>query len=199
MLKTTLLGTLLVGLVLAGCGSNDSDKDSDAGPNGGSGNGASGNGGGGASGANSTGQSGTGGNAGTAAATDGGLPLTCDTSITNVASCGSETCTAPSGLAAQACSVSCCTADNKCGSKNTSTEAMGSALANCALPAEEDQRCAGVFGGGGGGGFTTPCCTADGFCGISFANMGCFDPSSQTGGAPVKCDEAGTGNDAGVN
>jgi hypothetical protein len=188
----TLLGAAIVSLALTACGSNDSGGKDDGGTGanaGTTGNTSGTNGGGGTSGNTSTG------NAGNSADSGMQMMLTCDTTVTSVTSCGSETCTPPDGMAAMYCQVSCCTADNKCGSKNTSSQAAGSPLADCSLPPMEDPRCAGK--GGQASMFGTACCTSDGNCGISLQGSQCFDPSRFTGGTPVKCDEAG--DDAGTN
>jgi len=180
MLMKTVLGTLVTGLLLAGCGSNDKAA-TDAGPAGAAGTAAG-----------TTGVT-AGTTAGGTATADGGMmQLMCDESVTSVAKCGTESCTAPTGPAATMCQVACCTSDNKCGQKNTSSQAAGAGFGSCMLPAVADPRCDGVSQ------FGTACCTAAGTCGSSFMGSACFDTSMLGGGGtPVNCDEAG--QDAGSN
>ncbi len=202
MLKNTFLVTLLVGLVLAGCGSNSPSK-ADAGPGAHAGSGANaGNGGGGSSGSNGTGTAGTG--------SDGGMPATCDKTVTSVAKCGSQSCTAQSTTAAMFCQVNCCTSDNKCGTKSTSSQATGTTAADCTPPATADTRCDVLVPAQLKAFQSVGCCMADGNCGAILFGM-CLDPASLAGqfgvdaGPPnlVKCTDAAkidagtSGNDAG--
>jgi hypothetical protein len=195
MLKNTILGTLLVGLVLAGCGSSSSSKNDAGASNAGT------------TGSNAGTTGGNAGNTGTGTAGSGGTggqgSVTCDTTMTSVAKCGSETCTAPTQ---PMCQISCCTSDNKCGEKNTSNLAAQYGVDKCAVPAVHDARCdslvpagAKTFGGVG-------CCQANGDCGLLIAGQ-CSDLGALAGAigrdagtvTPVKCTDAAnmTGNDAG--
>lgn len=100
---------------------------------------------------------------------DGDGDSMCDESIVAAATCGSETCPEPDmedpfGLGRNRCVVSCCTADDVCGTRRATEGGVGA----CEVPAQADDRCKSVSGGP----FSFPgCCTADNECGVIFGSM----------------------------
>jgi len=190
MAKGMLLGMLVVGAALAGCGDDANDLDSAAGASGSAG--AAGTGGSGGTGA-SGGTGGSGGSGGTGGDSDGGMMmLTCDDTIEAEPTCGGVTCDELSAQALDACQITCCTDDDECGVKNTSAQAIQIGLGDCNVPAVEDMDCPGVsFGGNSGFG----CCLESGFCGVAFMGSPCIDTSGFGGMTPQPC---GADADAGA-
>jgi hypothetical protein len=187
MSKGWLLGMLVVGAALVGCG-DDSDGSSDAGASGSSGAAGSGGATGGTGGATG----GTGGNPDGDAGVDAGMMLVCDDTMVAEPTCGGVTCDVLSAQALDACQITCCTDDDECGVKNTSARAIQVGLGACSVPAIEDMDCPGVsFGGNSGYG----CCLESGFCGIAFMGSPCIDTSGFGGMAPQAC---GADADAGT-
>lgn len=188
---SALIGVLFV--PLAGCGGDDDTSGSSSGGKGGSKAGSSGSG---------TELAGTGGSSGAAG---GGNSINdlinmftmCDANATNVDSCGDETCPAPASGGLTGCTVSCCTSDNHCGTKNANAALAQFTGTGCTVPAQADPRCPGVNLGP----MSLPgCCDANNQCGqligttcASGAAFGGF------GGAPrTQACDAANGGDAGV-
>jgi hypothetical protein len=148
---------MLVVLGAIACG-GDSDGGSDAGGTGGTtGGGTGGTTGGGTGGTSSTGTPDGG-------MTTGGTSAAamCDTSITDMATCGSNTCPAASMFAA--CQVRCCLAGDVCGFRDST---MGMTT-DCVAPPEEDPDCPDYNGGFA----TLPGCCYDGdTCGFISGTM----------------------------
>jgi hypothetical protein len=188
---SALVGVLCV--PVAGCGGDDDTAGS--GGSGGSKSGASG------SGTDVAGTSGSGGAAGASSITDlinmFTMPM-CDATATNVDACGSETCPSPTSSQLTGCTVSCCTSDNHCGTRNADTRTAQFLGSTCAVPAAADTRCPGLNLGV----MSLPgCCDSTNHCGELIGTM-CFS-GGLTGGfggttQSIACDAA-NGGDAGVD
>ena len=201
--------TLILGVALMGCGSNDEEgaTDSGAGTTGGNEGGAGATGG--ADGGSNTGGSdggantgGTGGTGGTPGI-DGGQ---CDTDAVSVTTCGTMTCPAVDTTMAQyACLVNCCV-DDKCGRRMA--RANAAQPTQCRVGDQPDSRCEDFTASASAAVVTftfVGCCTADNQCGGLFGIFGtsCTSRSQlkNTGysdvPAPKACDETDS-DDSGV-
>jgi hypothetical protein len=110
--------------------------------------------------------------------------LMCDTSVVSEKTCGSQTCPdVPSYLAA-ACTVNCCTAAAKCGTRNTLVNLSGG---QCMETGMEDSRCPSATVAG----FTSPgCCDPQNQCGQLIAGSCVVIPTGVQTQAARKCDAA---------
>jgi len=116
--------------------------------------------------------------------------VTCNTSVTSVASCGGTTCPAVP-MNAQMCTVNCCM-NNMCGTQRAlMTPTM--MTTTCTVPAMPDSRCPSETVNRT---MRQGCCTADNQCGlISTRNMTC-QPRNQVSSnlMPLACDETDAGH-----
>jgi hypothetical protein len=122
----------------------------------------------------------------------------CEADAATVDSCGSESCPAPASGGLMGCTVSCCTSDDHCGTRNADTrftQILGSA---CSVPAMADPRCPSMSFGN----MSIPgCCDGNNQCGqllgttcIAGGLTGGFGGTART----LACDAA-NGGDAGVD
>jgi hypothetical protein len=125
------------------------------------------------------------------------MPM-CEADASNVDSCGGTSCPAPATDGLMGCTVSCCTADNHCGTRNADTRFTPIVGSTCAAPAAADPRCPGMNFGN----MAIPgCCDGNNQCGQLLGAM-CF-AGGFTGGLggqrPTLACDATRGNDAGVD
>jgi hypothetical protein len=171
-----LAALLCLACVVVGCGDSDGGDDDGA---------MFADGGAGTGGAGGSGGGGAGGSGGGGAGGTGGLPGgSCDGAITAETSCGGDDCAAiESPLAAQVCAITCCTADDACGTRR----AYADDPTDCLPPAAEDSDCPDYTMAGGvimgfdaGDGMSFPgCCAPSGRCGIiSSIDTSCITSSA---------------------
>lgn len=112
----------------------------------------------------------------------------CDASAESVTNCGDEQCPEIAEQARMACTINCCSPQNKCGQRSSDTriqQFLGTACTSTPVP---DERCPGATLLG-----TTyaGCCTEQGTCGQIIGGA-CFALST------MACDAAAAGTDAGI-
>lgn len=92
----------------------------------------------------------------------------CNPDAESVTSCGGVDCPALPDGSESSCTITCCSADDRCGTRSSDTRIEGVLGTTCTAPAIPDTRCPDVSLGG----FTAiGCCTDTNVCGQVVANI----------------------------